>query len=212
VSFEDLAKGRHLTTTELGPLHLADGFDGTRGWERSPGGEVVTIDAPDAVARARTEAWLTRRGYLRDGGVSYLDVGSRTANGRRFDVVAAAPHGGAPVELWIDEATGLLERTTHLDGTHVIATTLDDYRPVGGLQVPFHVRVDPGDPRNVADLVVTAAELRAPVEDAVWLRPAAHDDRLTMRGGARSTSVPFELINNHIYVHATVDGKPVRMP
>src|SRR5262245_16061636 len=58
----DLRTGRSVETYRLGNVDGAGGYDGTRGWERDPGGEVAALDAPEALRRARTQAWLDARG------------------------------------------------------------------------------------------------------------------------------------------------------
>src|SRR5262249_4720847 len=117
----------------------------------------------------------------------------------------------APVELWFDDATGLLARTVHREGINTVVTTFDDYRPVDGVSLPFRTVIDPGDPRNRATVTVTEAHVRGPATAAELARPHTDAERLSFAGGARETRVPFELINNHIYIHAQVDGQPVRM-
>lgn len=209
-SIEDVRTGRHRSTTRFGPITVADGFDGTAAWEQTAGGEVVTPDAPAAVARAVTARWLIQRGYFRSSGAAYRELGRRRCGEHACQVVEATPTGGAPVELWFDDATGLLARTVHREGTDTVVTSFDDYRGVDGALVPFRVVVDPGDPRNRVTVTVTDARIRAPADDAVYARPRT-DARLSFADRASDTRVPFELINNHIYIHAQVDGQPVRM-
>ncbi len=208
---EDVPTGRERSATVLGSMNQVDGFDGTASWEQAAGGEIMTPDAPDMVAKARTDAWITRRGYWRAGGARYRDLGARTSGGVRARGLEAIPDGGAPIELWFDDA-GLLARMSERQGQDTITTDLSDWRDVGGVRVPFHVSIDQGDdPRNRVTLVTTEVHLRAPVADATWARPAIDSDRLTFAGGVTTTELPFELINNHIYIHAKVDGQPVRM-
>ncbi|HEU4727990.1 MAG TPA: hypothetical protein VFT22_08885, partial [Kofleriaceae bacterium] len=209
-SIEDTRTGRHKATLRLGDgLAMSDGFDGAA-WEQAIGGEIVTPDAPDAVALAATMRWMTARGYLRAGGARYRELGARALGDRRFHAVEAAPPGGAPIELWLDDATGLLARTVHRDGTNTVTTSYDDYRAVDGVTLPHLTVVDPGDPRNRATFRVTGIRLRPAVADSELARPRT-DERLTFAGGAHATRLPFDLINNHIYIHARVDGQPVRM-
>jgi predicted aspartyl protease len=192
-------------------MQLGEGFDGAAAWEQTVGGEVLTPDAPEAVARATTVRWLTARGYFRAGGAGYRELGARTCGDRACHAVEATPVGGAAVELWFDDATGLLARTVHHEGTLTIVTTFDDYRAVDGVQLPFRTVVDPGDPRNRATVTVTEVHLRAPPGEAAYARPRTDAERLSFVNGARDTRLPFELINNHIYIRAQIDGQPVRM-
>lgn len=203
---EDVVTGRNRTILEVGPLRQAEGWDGRIAWERGDGGEVTTLDAPPAIAFARTTAWLTRRGYFRTGGAAYRDLGRRDG----FRVIEATPDGGGSVELWFD-ATGVLARTVQRRGSATIAYELSDYRAVGGVRIPFRIAIDQGDPRNRVVLAITNATVVATPADAAFAAPAAATDRITFANGAERTQVPFELINNHIYVSASVDGQPMKM-
>ena len=147
-SFEDVATGRHRSKLELGPVVIGDGYDGTAGWELTTGGEVVAADTPEARTLAVTDAWLVRRGYFSPTGARYRELGAKTEADHHYRVVEATPDGGAPIELWFDDATGLLARTRNQDGINTVVTTFDDYRDVGGLRLPFASVTDSGDPRN----------------------------------------------------------------
>lgn len=209
-SIEDVRTGRFRTTVQLGAFSQADGFDGRDAWQQTMDGEVVASDTPDAVAHARTDRWLTARGFFHAGGARYRDLGATALAGKPAHGLEATPDGGAPVELWFDDASGLLVRTVTRDGSEHTATTLGDYRPVDGVSIAFRSVQDVGDPRNLTTSVTTFAHVR-PVTDAELARPATDTGRLRFAGGVRESEVPFELLNNHIYIHAEVDGKPVRM-
>ena len=213
-SIEDIATGRYRTTTELGALHAAEGFDGTARWEQTIDGEVVTRDTPDALAQTVTARWLVKRGYFRSAGARYRALGARSLDGRACRAIEAVPDGGAAVELWFDDATGLLARTVVRDGHDVQTTTFDDYRQVDGLALPFRTVSDSGDPRNQQTAIVTALRVLAASTapgDAAYGRPRDDDERLRFAGARHETSVPFELINGHVYVRAAIDGQPVRL-
>jgi hypothetical protein len=202
-TIDDVDTGRHWSQGELGPLRVADGDDGHAAWQQTSNGEVLIEDAPESVADARTLAWLTRRGYFRTDGATYrpLDRGG----------LLATPDGGSPVELWFDPATGLLARSVTRRGTEKYVTTYDDYRDVAGVRLPFHIVVDNGDPRSVFTATYRELEARDHVDETAFAPPSADDGRLTFVGDARRTELPFELINNHIYIDAIVDDQPVRM-
>lgn len=206
---EDVARGRSRNQLHLGPLDSEDGFDGAAPWERGSGGEAQVYEGEDAVARARTSAWITRRGYLRAGGASLRDLGEHTDGARRLRGIEATPAGGRPIALWFDDA-GLLARTTSTLGQFTITTDYGDYREVGGVTVPFHVASGDGDPRNLVTIAVTAAHAGDALPDTAYAMPAM-DDRIAFANGATEVRLPFELIENHIYVDATVDGQPVKM-
>lgn len=209
VTIDDVRDGRTFTRFSLGPMNSVEGFDGNKRWRVDPSGEVVIDDSPDALARSVTSAWLGRHGYFRRDGARYTLVGAKRDGDLRATAISAVPEGGAPVELWFDDQRGLLVRTVHQQGTFTIVTRFEDYRAVDGVLLPFRFSVDSGDPRNLVTLTVRSAKLVSSTSES-FSPPAASDAHLTFQGPERETEVPFELVNNHIYIRGAVDAKPVR--
>jgi hypothetical protein len=203
---EDVVTGRNVSKIAVGAFSQADGWDGTVGWQRSSGGEVAKIDAPEAIALARTNAWLTRRGYFHAAGATFKDLGTRDG----LHGVEATPEGGAPAALWLD-GKGMLVRIVEHQGSEAITTTFSDYRPIGEVSIPFHIAIDMGDPRNLLTLSLNTATTVSAPQDAAFAPPKLDTERVSFATGVNATTVPFELINNHIYIHAMIDGQPVRL-
>src|SRR5262249_19943107 len=95
---QDALTGRSASHFALGPGTGAQGFDGKVRWQQDFGGEVATLDAPEALAEARTTAWLTAFGYWypQRGGASVAAPEKRSEGGRRFRFLAGAPPRAAP--------------------------------------------------------------------------------------------------------------------
>ncbi|MBS0194514.1 MAG: aspartyl protease family protein [Proteobacteria bacterium] len=214
---EDVQTGRASDSYRIGPVDGADGYDGAHAWSRSPGGEVAVLDDPDAVRNARSSAWLAAMGYWypQRGHATYGAVTVLKIDGKRFDVITATPDGGNPVTLWFAADTGLLARSVQKMGGDTVTTSYSDYRDVGGIRVPFHIATDQTDaagrtdPRNhhqvqferiAANVAIADADFAAPA-----MAPTAHIDN-----AAGVTTIPFDLVNNHIYVDGAIDGKPAR--
>ena len=213
----DLLTGRYGSQYTLGPVTGADGYDGHTGWTRDPGGEVATLDAPEALRRARTQAWLDARAYWYPQRIpaSYTTPQTHEEGGKRYSVVVATPVDGDPITLWFDADSNLLTRTIQRQGADTFTTTLEDYRNVDGLRLPFHLVVDVTDsagrtdPRRRTEVRLERVTVNVPVADADFSPPAmTATARIDDARGI--TRIPFELINNHIYVEGSVDGRPVR--
>jgi hypothetical protein len=214
----DVRSGRSVVHYKLGTVEGAEGYDGRQAWERDPGGEVSALDAPEAVRRARTEAWLEARAYWfpQRGAATFGKVEARNVDGHRFDVFEATPKNGDTVALWFAADDGRLARVVQRAGQDTTTTLLDDYRDVQGLHLPFHSVTDKTDaagrtdPRRRSEVRLERISLDVAVADADFAMPqmaaTAHIDDPS--GGAR---IPFELINNHIFVDATINGKPARL-
>ena len=213
----DVLTGRSSAEFTLGPIDGANGYDGRIAWSRAPGGEVAVLDAPQALRAARRQAWLDALGYWYPNrlSASSTEPTVHEEGGNRYDVVVATPAGGDPVTLWFSVESHLLMRTVHPDGAHVITTVFDDYRDVDGVRIPFHVISDAADagghvdPRRRTETRWNRVVLNEPLADSSFAAPTmAASARVTDSNGV--SRVPFELINNHIYVDGHVDDKPVR--
>ncbi|MEO8743556.1 MAG: pepsin/retropepsin-like aspartic protease family protein, partial [Lysobacteraceae bacterium] len=214
---QDARNGRSSSSFKIGPVDGASGFDGQVSWNRSPGGEVAVLDDASAIRNARSQAWLDAQGYWKPQTLpaTFGKVESRTLEAKTYNVVIATPAGGNPLTLWFASDSGLLARTQQPQDGYVVTTTLDDYRAVDGVRLPFHSAIDQTDaagrtdPRSHQDIRYSHVELNAPIVDAAFAPPkmaaTAHID-----DPSGITHVPFDLLNNHIYVDGFVDGKPAR--
>ena len=214
---EDLLTGRSSDSYTIGPIDGADGYDGTNAWSRSPGGEVAVLDDPDAVRSAHSDAWMNASAfwYPKRGHATYGKVEAHEINGKQYNVVDAIPDGGNPVMLWFAADTGLLARSVRKMGGDTLTTTFDDYRNVDGVRLPFHIadnQTDAAgrtDPRNHHEVQFDRIDANVAVADRDFAVPSmaatAHIDN-----ASGISKVPFELVNNHIYVDGAVDGKPAR--
>src|SRR5579859_1484371 len=128
----DLRDGRTVDSYALGSIEGGDGYDGQRAWSQDPGGEVAALDTPDAVRRAKTQAWLDAHGYWfpQRAAATFDKPAQRDADGKRYDVLRATPAGGDPVTLWFAADSGLLERVIQQQGPDTNTTVFSDYRDV----------------------------------------------------------------------------------
>lgn len=205
--WQDLVDGRSRSSYVLGPLEGGEGFDGEVRWSRS-GDQVTAVDSGEARARAATDAWLGRRGWLRDEGARYGAVREEIEDGQAWTVVEATPQGGQPVRLWFD-ADGRPGRIDQGAGRDARRTLWQDWREVEGLLLPFLVVTRGDDERTRVELRLDGA---APAPADTDLRQPGHrPDDFRFAGGEGRAELAFELLNNHIYVDAGIDGTPVRL-
>lgn len=212
-----LGSGRYVESSQLGAFQQAQGFDGEHVWRRDPGGEIGLLNGVVPLRQARTQAWLAARTYWHVGGLpaAHAALRSQTLEGRRYDLVAATPEGGDPLELWFDAGTGLLARIVVPATRGSTVSVLSDYRQVAGLQLPHRVTIDAidssghSDPRLRTELQVQRYAINATLAEATFAPPPMPTDAY-VDNHAGVTRVPFDLVNNHVYVDADVDGKPAR--
>ena len=212
--WEDQLRGRYVDRFSLGPASGAQGFDGTTVWSqdsarqvrKEEGGEGREAAANDAYRRSLAY-WYPERWEAR-----MEDAGESQEGERRFHVVRITPKGGRPFDLWIDEATYLIDRTVEKAAIETRTTFLSDYREVNGVRLPHSGRSTNGEVRYDQFFTLESTEHNAPVEAAVFAIPAPPPPDFALAGGRTSTRVPFELLNNHIYVQVGLNGKgPFRL-
>lgn len=208
---EDLVTGRSVMRFALGPTRGGEGYDGATAWALGPGGDLRIGDSPTVREQAANQAWLTARAWLfpkrRAGELSLTRTAGEGA--RRYEVLTATPAGGRALELWFDAASARLARVVDRDGDLVITTQLEDYQQVGEVWLPFRSRVNRGDPRYDVVIERTRITLDPALAADAFAPPAAAGGAFAE--GATSTTLPFRLLNNHTYVQAVVDGRPLTL-
>jgi len=78
---------------------------------------------------------------------------------------------------------------------------------VDGVELPFAQRSTNGDARYDQRFTVESVLHNQPVPAAAFEMPGPPAPDFALAGGATSVTVPFELLNNHIYVEVKLDGK-----
>ena len=198
---EDTRTGRFAQRSDFGVFRAADGFDGRDRWRQDRSGGVHALDGAFSRRRALTEAWLTRRAYLRPGAerAALGVVAEREESGRRFEVLTATPSGGTPVELWFDAGSHLLDRTVARMPLDTLTRSFADYRRVGAAMLPFRIVSKEG---GSEDAVTIGQHVLATVPRAVFARPTPPEDTTL----AAPTTVPAEA-DGDIVVDAWLNGQ-----
>lgn len=211
---EDLESGRSVSRFTLGSLAGAQGFDGKMGWNKSPGGEVSPDDSPAAMQADVTSAYQTAQGwwYPKRWPANIELLGTRKDDNDVFQVLRITPEDGRAFELWIDARTHLIARTVEATGLGSVEETsyFSDYRTVHGVKLPFHQLVSNGKKQYDTVVQLTRIDVNVPVSDSDFAMPkqALHD--FSIAGGAGEATIPFKLINNHLYIQVTVNGHPLQ--
>ncbi len=204
-SWTDLRSGSYAQYADAGPVGGAQGFDGTHAWNEDASGIVwddasrpALLGAIDAVYMNRYLLWAPDR-----GGAAVTPLGEKTDAGHRYDALQITPKGSVPFELWIDAATHLPVRMIATFGGSTTTTTYGDYRSVDGLNVPFAQTSETDG--NGSTFSGTSAVANDPGAAAGLRRPAEHVTDFTLPSG--TTTIPFELVDNHVALPVTIDGK-----
>jgi hypothetical protein len=166
------------------------------------GGDRIPVAINEAYRRANL--WW-RPGH---GGATITYNGREVVDGKTLDHLTVTPRGGKPFGAWFDPNTHLLAEITEDRQFFHTRTWLADYRPEQGLQLPHTVTVDNGSGEaNYEKLRLTSFQLGAPRPLADYSCPTSAPTGASLDGGATSVTLPFQLLNNHIYITGTVNGK-----
>jgi hypothetical protein len=205
----DLAGKGFRDSYEIGPTAGANGFDGANAWQQEQSGIVSDQKGGDVLPLAFNEAYRDVNLWWRNdnGGARIDDEGRTTDQGLTYDVLKVSPPHGKSFEAWFDGTTHFLARTVEVQGSQTITTFYSDYASVEGLQIARKIVVDDGSgAKNRQTQSLTAARVlpRQPRSRYEAPNVSLHDS--SIGGGAAETTVPFRLINNHIYADVSVNG------
>lgn len=208
----DLTTGAYVGHFRLAHRTESVGFDGHTAWVKGMDGDVTSVDAPASRARAITEAYLNSYGYWypQRRHARIRMVGIEVWHGTAYTVVQVTPEGGAPAELWFDATTRLLRRTVVPSSFGVTSTVFSDYRTVGGVKLPFRSRQVQPHGNGVA-MRIRVVKVNPPILNAFFSVPKQSFSDIEVAHNAASATIPFKLINNHIYIQASINHRPVQL-
>jgi hypothetical protein len=213
-SWEDLLKGRYVQSFQLGVYSGAEGFDGRAMWTQDASKHAHPEEGDEAKASTANDAYRRTMAYWypeRGSGVIELS-GPKDENGRKFEIVRITPRGGRPFDLWLDARTWLPDRLIEIRGQETRTTFFSDYRDVSGLKLPFVSRSTNGEARYDQVMTVESVKLNVALDETMFRMPQPPPPDFAIAGGKSSTTVPFELLNNHIYLDVVLNGKgPFRL-
>lgn len=206
----DLKTGAFAESRDAAGLHNSDGYDGKVPWQqdisrayiRQQGGDRIPV-AVSAAYRNANLWWRADR-----GGAQIRYVGRETADGRAVDHLSVTPKGGKTFQAWFDAETHLLAKIAWDPQFVHVTETYADYRREGGVMLAHRFADDPGmGPEGLESYELKAAKVSPARPLTDYAMPAEAPTGASIVGGKPSTTVPFRLLNNHVYVQATVNGK-----
>jgi len=207
-SWSEIGGPRFAESYDVPPLSGGDGYDGTDVWNRDGSG-LVWVDGGEARrAQAIAQAFVSNDALWGQnrGGAAVTYAGVEKASGIAYDVLrVAVPRAAVPIDLWFDRTTHLPARAVQMVGPTTTVSVFSDYRPTDGLMIARATHTQSSD-GNSSDSTVTQAIANADITDRLK-KPASEVHDFSIAGGAASTSVPIELIDNHAYLSVMLNGK-----
>ena len=208
-SRNDLSTGYWTDDAAIGPATQANGFDGEHAWAKDPSGTVTLQDGGEQRQLAVNDGYRRANLWWRSdrGGAEIVDDGQKTDGGATYDVLTVTPKDGKNFDAWFDAKTHLLARFVEKQGTDVYTTSLSDYTMMSGVEVARRTFVTTGEAKYDQTLTLTDAGFGAALPQSAYGPPKVTVADFSIASGAKETTFPFRLINNHIYADVSVDGK-----
>jgi hypothetical protein len=206
----DLQSGAFVQNDQTDILSEGKGFDGRIPWMRDTSGANTPQQGGDRIPVAINEAYRLANLWWRPGysGAMVSYVGRSVVDGKTLDQLTVTPRQGKPFGAWFDANTRLLVLVTEDREFLHTRTYFEDYQVEHGLTIPHSITVDPGSGKeNYRYLHLRTFSIGAPVPLSAYARPTAPPVGATIDGDAPEVTIPFRLLNNHIYVSAKVNGK-----
>ncbi len=200
--------GRMFEMIKLGELARGEGFDGKLAWSQDVSGAVHDLNSPFARALSVSQAWLDgRMDCLAPGVADQVFVGTKVEGARHFAVWQETPAGGAPIELWYDEANGQLDRAAQQQAESRLVRHFSDWRKAaGGPRLPFRERDEYIEQESETVFQASSITTRARARQDDFARPPQPQDAAIL--GARHTAdIAYE--DDHrtrIYIPVWLNG------
>lgn len=206
----DLSTGAYVEQQDVSILHTADGFDTRIPWTRDQSGASTAQQGGDRLRVAVSAAYLNANLWWRDdrGGAQIEYIGRETLDGAPADHLLVQPLGGARLDAWFDAHTHLLLQMAELNLFLHTRTVFSDYRRDAGPMIAHAILEDDGVGKaGYEHLTLRSVSFRAASPLTAYALPHTPPTGVTLAHGATSISVPFRLLNDHIYVEGRVNGK-----
>jgi predicted aspartyl protease len=205
----DIATGAYVETQDVDGIRTSDGFDGATPWQQDVSLAYTPQLGGDRVRAAVGVAYRNANLWWRPdrGGATIGDLGPETDGDVTLEHLSIAPKGGKRFDAWFDTRTHLLTKITYdLQFFHV-TETYSDYRREGNLLLAHRIAVDPGmGSAGIDTSELTRVSFAAAATRSTYACPKIRPTGVKINSAGSST-VPFRLLNNHIYFQAKVNGK-----
>jgi membrane-associated protease RseP (regulator of RpoE activity) len=207
--WDDVLSGRGLVRFALGPVTGAEGYDGKILWSQDASGQTQKNEVGEEYLRGMNDAYRRCLGYWypERWPAEMVYEGEQAEAGRRFQVVTVTPRPGRPFAIWIDAETRLFDRTVEQAAGEINTTFFSDYRDVHGVKLPYALRTTNGEAQYDQFTNLQGVEWNAGTSDDLFAMPGPPAADYAFAEGKTATTIPFQLINNHIYVDVRLNGK-----
>ncbi|HEY2445826.1 MAG TPA: aspartyl protease family protein [Rhizomicrobium sp.] len=208
-SLDDLAGGKWKDDAAIGPATVSNGYDGEHAWQVDPSHTVTLQDGGEQRALAVNDGYRRANLWWQPGfgGANVVSDGEKADHGTTYDVLTVIPKDGKTFDAWFDAKSHLLARIIEVQGPQTITTILSDYEPVDGAEIAHKALINMGDAKYDQNLTVANATFLPAQEMGTYSAPKTTITDAAFANGAKETTFPIRLYNNHIYADVSVNGR-----
>jgi hypothetical protein len=200
-SVVDPVTGAFLLEQAAGPVSVARGYDGELAWQRDFSGAHSPQAGGDKPALAANEAYRITNGWWR------ADRAGARIEPLACDAMRVTPPGGKSFEAWFDPKTGLLSRIREQQSFgSTIETRYGEYQDHRGWMLPARIEVITNDDASSPQTFALDAVEHPQRPPALFSMPRTQPTDWSLPA-AGSVTLPFRLLNNHVFVDVRIDGK-----
>lgn len=207
----DSVQGWNVTRMVLGAIKENSGFDGRSPWDQDTSGVVTTQDTEEYKQLAVNQAYRDSNTWWRtDRGGAIITAVQKTEDGKNYTVLTVTPKNGKPFDAWFDATSHQLAKVVEKHAADTNISRFSAYSAVSGYKIPTKITTDTGKgEKYLITQTLTKARFLPAQKQTDYAPPKMQVADFTIVGGATETTVPFTLVNNHIYGTAKFNGKPI---
>ena len=201
---------RSRQNVDLRIIKQVTGDDGERGWAIDHNGKLQFRDDERSLGERQIQLLMAEYKHLdpNSGIFEFTLKNMDTAQGVMCYVVAMANSiSDDIVTQYIDTSTFLVLKTINQTPDGEQHTTQFDYREVDGVLISFKKSTVMYPTGMVQNVEITDLQVNIEIDDSLFNPPGVDVEDFHFLSGGKTEKIPFQFIENHIYLPLTVGGK-----
>jgi hypothetical protein len=204
--------GKNRIEIALGPLNIIQGDNGEHSWVLDQNGKLQVITNPDeaTVKRRQVRILIEDYAYADRQSENFIAAlsGIEEVDGKECYVIRITNNINIDsYTCYINTNDLMLEKAAFVEDIESRDVFYGDYREIEGLLIPFETRQVSHQTGQVLETKLTTYESNPEIDPSLFEPPeqGARDYRFT--SGDKAENIPFEFIENHVFIPVTVSGK-----
>jgi hypothetical protein len=166
-TFDTRLPNRYYSELVLGEKNVIEAYNGKSAWHQTPSGEITTLVGVDGTQlEAAGQYYNTRLVNAKKNKLGVAFIGHAPVRGKDALQIEITTPAGLKRNVFFDPQSHLIVKESAAIGGIEQEILYDDYRPAGGLKLPYKIELYRG--ADSYDIAVTRAAVNAPVGERVF--------------------------------------------